>query len=117
MSILIKEMKMPENCNVCPFNYDLMECMAASHKIRLNWETRPKECPLVEVPTPHGRLIDAKKLECELMKEKTRMGCLAHITKDPKDMGQVFGLHKAKLLSLFQPTIIEAEGDVENERP
>lgn len=109
MSIFIKEMKMPDNCDVCPFNYDLMECMAASHKIRLNYETRPKECPLVEVKEPHGRLIDADKLNGDLIKEKTRMAELAHISKDFKYMAQAFGLNKAKLLSIFQQTIIEAE--------
>ena len=25
-------------------------------------EQRPKACPLIEIPTPHGRLIDADKL-------------------------------------------------------
>ena len=25
-------------------------------------EQRPKGCPLVEIPTPHGRLIDADEL-------------------------------------------------------
>jgi hypothetical protein len=25
-------------------------------------EQRPKYCPLVEIPTPHGRLIDADEL-------------------------------------------------------
>lgn len=48
MSILIRGMKMPENCDDCPFNYDLMECMAALNKIRLNYEKRPEECPLIE---------------------------------------------------------------------
>ena len=65
MSVLIKDMEMPETCDECyfhryhsggkyvcvatpmvyPFN------LANSKGIRKTW------CPLVEVPTPHGDLI------------------------------------------------------------
>ncbi len=67
-SVLIKGMKMPTWCNDCPFNdkeYDV--CVATSDRRVINiprWDEirlshREKWCPLVEVPTPHGRLIDA----------------------------------------------------------
>lgn len=115
MSIFIKGMNMPENCDECQLCYDYLECMAASNNVRLNFETRPKECPLVEVKEPHGRLIDADKLKGELIKEKTRMAELAHISKDFKYMAQAFGLNMARILTTIQQTIIEAEGDKENE--
>jgi len=61
MSILIKGMEMPKCCEVCKF------CdVDAEHfcEVTLNYiplaEGRPKTCPLVEVPEPHGRLIDAE---------------------------------------------------------
>ena len=120
MSVLIKGMEMPENCDECPFNYDLMECMAASHKIRLNYERRPKECPIIEVPTPHGRLIDAEKLEGVLIKEKTELENLSNLLKEinymsyVSYMSQAFGVNKAKLWAEFQPVIIEAEGEEED---
>ena len=65
MSILIKDMEMPETCEECSFHCYHSDgeyvCVATplfypmnlanSKGIRKDW------CPLVEVPTPHGRLI------------------------------------------------------------
>lgn len=48
MSILIKGINKPQNCWDCWF-----ELCTGKY---------PDNCPLVEVPTPHGRLIDADKL-------------------------------------------------------
>ena len=52
MSVLIKGMKMPKNCEDCRFE-DFGGCM---------FRVKRSDCPLVEVPTPHGRLIDADEL-------------------------------------------------------
>lgn len=56
--ILIKNMKMPENCVGCPLakNYG----MCAITKKTFNWgnPNRLSDCPLIEI-LPHGRLIDA----------------------------------------------------------
>lgn len=54
MSILIKGMEMPKDCESCTI-CDWIGC----HR----WEDndigqRDDFCPLVEVPTPHGRWID-----------------------------------------------------------
>ena len=54
MSILIKDMKMPKNCDVC------FMCDACEYSMPLG--KRLTDCPLVEVTTPHGRLIDADAL-------------------------------------------------------
>lgn len=68
MSLLIKGMEMPTWCNDCPFNdkeYDVCVATTDRRSIRIPvWERmrlfhREKWCPLIEVPTPHGRLIDA----------------------------------------------------------
>lgn len=57
MSILIKGMGMPKRCLDCPcFDHDYAEC-----QVRVT-ATRENGCPLVEIPTPHGRLIDADEL-------------------------------------------------------
>ena len=80
MSVLIKNMQMPKNCKECPFLYDGNACYAmnlpispflplvcngSTDEYKLNEfpfeEKRVDWCPLVEVPTPHGRLIDADK--------------------------------------------------------
>lgn len=65
MSVLIKGMEMPKNCDDCPLNYDSIDCMVADNALRekgggdfLFDHERHPNCPLVPVP-PHGRLIDA----------------------------------------------------------
>ena len=71
MPILIKDMEMPETCDECEFHcyhsYGEYVCVATpllypfnlanSKGIRKDW------CPLVEIPEPHGRLIDADALK------------------------------------------------------
>lgn len=52
MSVLIKGMEMPESCESCRFE-DFGGCM---------FRVKKEDCPLVEVPTPHGRLVDAGEL-------------------------------------------------------
>lgn len=69
MSILIKGMKMPKNCNECKFGtwsnlhqtaackrHDFEPCF--KDYSREYMEKRADFCPLVEVPAPHGDLID-----------------------------------------------------------
>lgn len=56
MSVLIKGMKKPKSCDECPLADSYMACDAQS----IN-------CPIIEVPTPHGRLIDADALEQEMI--------------------------------------------------
>ena len=61
MSILINGMEKPENCRLCIFR-DFGRC-AFSVEITdaICNDTRPDDCPLVELP-PHGDLIDRNKL-------------------------------------------------------
>ena len=74
MSVLIKGMEMPTNCADCPLNYDQMTCAVtwtrwwSDSMVIMNFDSdkeRMPNCPLIEVPTPHGRLIDADKLANE----------------------------------------------------
>jgi len=73
MSILIKGMKMPKNCNGCPLfesKYHFHGCLAKPESINNMdmWnfvDDRPTWCPLIEVP-PHGRLIDADALRASI---------------------------------------------------
>lgn len=70
MSVIIKGMKMPKSCDSCDliqFDDEELEahCPLSPY---YRWcgtppDYRPEECPLVEVPTPHGRLIDADEIE------------------------------------------------------
>ena len=65
MSIFINsKVHLPSSCEKCPFNYADMSvgiCMAADKTIdtRTYGRKRHPDCPLTELPTPHGRLIDA----------------------------------------------------------
>lgn len=76
MSVLIKGMEMPPDCEKCPFfDYEEGFCFASGIKGKSGWyeyvlrlggikDGRHDDCPLVEIP-PHGRLIDADKLKEE----------------------------------------------------
>lgn len=63
--ILIKNFKMPKDCNKCPFEKSKKEkqeyiwfCSLTNTECE-NVLIHNKDCPLVEVP-PHGRLVDAE---------------------------------------------------------
>ena len=68
MDILVKGMDMPCMCCLCPchdwdMEIDRYYCQALKDEpIIVDENTRRDDCPLVEMPTPHGRLIDADKL-------------------------------------------------------
>ena len=70
--VLIKGMEMPTRCDDCVMGHELAVgtsvtgygCLAmlrmGDARIRpISCGTRPDWCPLAEVATPHGRLIDA----------------------------------------------------------
>ena len=70
MSVLIKDMEMPKGCYDCmlcrlhPIQRELRFCcevinraFEASEESEME-KKRLFDCPLVEVPAPHGRLID-----------------------------------------------------------
>lgn len=71
MSVLIKGMKMPMNCDECPLGeYEDSEwfvCsplkMAYRHMAQCD---RLDDCPLVELPEKHGRLIDEDALPLDI---------------------------------------------------
>ena len=99
MSVLIKGMKMPKNCGVCPVEH--YECMLLGDTYVMQYfdgDERHPYCPLIEVPTPHGRLIDADALAND--------GWTLH--KQVMIMGG-FAIHELPLKNPTIPTVIEAE--------
>lgn len=78
MSVLIKNMEMPNKCWDCELfdelaihftgitapNTDIGWCRGCKKEILdIDYkEHKPIWCPLVEIPTPHGDLIDREKL-------------------------------------------------------
>lgn len=100
MSVLIKNMNIPKDCWGCKFRRwengygDL--CIITGAFIK-DVFIKEKDCPLVEVPTPHGDLVDRDKLMVDLMDSD-----LDHLQRDDwKEVIQI--VEDAQ-------TIIEAEG-------
>ena len=60
MAILVEGIDMPKNCDECPLN---STCVYSLYMPLYHTEKRHSDCPLIEVPEPHGRLIDAEKLK------------------------------------------------------
>lgn len=65
MSVYIEGMEMPDSCNHCfvtPGCCPAVRKRIKSDKPGYKWipaNYRHEDCPLIEVPEPHGRLIDA----------------------------------------------------------
>ena len=100
MSVLIKgNVHLPRSCRDCPFNYSGV-CIASANclKTKSFMKARNPDCPIIEIPTPHGRLIDAERL----------FNIFEPITSFPKDEQIMYV--EAFLTAIKQaPTIIEAE--------
>ena len=72
MGVYIKNMKMPNGCISCPLKsygtidefkyYCDMTGASLGEWCDKRLDKRHKDCPLVEVKTPHGRLIDAEDM-------------------------------------------------------
>ena len=64
MSVLIKGMEMPALCQECDL-YIEGACYAKGYRDyrSIMDMSKPDDCPLIEVPTPHGRLIDVSTVE------------------------------------------------------
>ena len=72
MAILIKSMKMPFTCLTCDFHKcagGVGDFCSLTKRRQFRFKNRPKDCPLIEVPEPHGRLIDADALEEDLKRQ------------------------------------------------
>ena len=65
MAVYIKDMDMPASCGTCWFcndeSFGAYKCERAKKWGSKN--NRAEDCPLIEVPDGHGRLIDADALE------------------------------------------------------
>lgn len=101
MSVLIKGMKMPEKCGSCDLFHveSPMHCtVVKGHKTvgAPYGMPRPDWCPLIEIPEPHGDLIDRNALE-------------ADICPDWNGLYVPDNAYSEKLIR-NAPTIIEAEG-------
>ena len=104
MSVIVKNMEMPEECNVCPlanYNMGTMYCKALPPSTKgyhvIRFEGKREDCPLVEVKEPHGRLIDADKLNIHDVSPAYGF-CVMGVTEEDIELAD---------------TVIEAEGETE----
>ena len=73
MGIYIKEAEMPKRCYDC-YLETVAECDLWSEIDEM--VTRHPHCPLVDIPTPHGRLIDEDDLVNRILPDPVaEMGC------------------------------------------
>ena len=120
MSILIKGIKMPRGCQVCPISHwnkldQMTGCELGRKHIPKDdedfWQNdRPSWCPLVPVP-PHGRLIDADAYLEKLMdtvNECVKKGVEIEAFRSFIEGAEVAIVDAMTMLNNM-PTIIEAE--------
>lgn len=110
MSLLIKGMNMPTSCGDCRFcggiaDTDCGPCAWCDIDGKARFADTRQDCPLIEVPTPHGRLIDADALEQEMIN-----GIKAGNHEDGKDdYTNINNMDDCVECVRYADTIIEAE--------
>ena len=63
--VYIKDMEMPFTCLTCDFHKyagGIGDFCSLTKRRQFRFKNRPKDCPLIEVPEPHGDLIDRDAL-------------------------------------------------------
>lgn len=95
MGVYIKGLEMPKKCINCNFcvgmnEYPFHACFITYSEIYFDID-RLKNCPLVEIKTPHGRLIDEDALIDDLIEQKIPFNA---------------GVNESIIMT---PTILEAE--------
>lgn len=120
MSVLIKGMEMPKNCEECDFCHwsnlhqtgrcDRCDDEPVCADFGTDYKrTRARFCPLVEVPTPHGRLFDADELKKTLDERFDEIrNMYPSIRFGP-------GWMLASSVIMHSPTVIEAEREEHDE--
>jgi len=65
MSVIIKDMEVPQYCGACHVGF----CKQIGCELYIGFDdyatSRHPDCPISNIPTPHGRLIDADAFEKE----------------------------------------------------
>lgn len=96
----------PNNCRECPCGYITEGAFSDECRVLAReWEkdadsVRPNWCPLIEVKTPHGRLIDADAVNRAMDERIEKLN-------DDRSMYEASCVSTA--LDMFAPTVIEAE--------
>jgi len=113
MGIYVKYMEMPEGCVTCYLKHDCCDFkqQISSGNIIEYIDKRLDTCPLIEVTEPHGRLIDADKLDAyKLPSEKQDFKTWHKHSAEYKYAVPVFN-SALDMVKNNAPTVIEAEGE------
>lgn len=105
MSVIIN-MKMPDACPNCPFvmaYYCLLIGISGDNEVTNYINKRHPNCPLVEIPTSHGRLIDAT------FEENHYASMLLNPTPDVTEQDKKNARIIIEALRMAR-TVVEAEG-------
>lgn len=104
MSVLIKGMKMPEDCFSCQLKEEGFCNITNVYAGGIN--ERNSDCPLVEIPETHGRLIDAYELWNKMLNYTDNMGAKFPYGDDDSM------IHRDSACFMIESadTIVEAEG-------
>lgn len=108
MSVMVKGMRMPKSCSYCDFyNMRLVRCTRIPKWLEIDvCNYRDKECPLVEVPVPHGGLLDENDVIDAI---HDRLHELQTHKEFQKKHGDIDLLGVMPYIAKIQP-VIEAEG-------
>lgn len=115
MGVYIRDMEMPKECEFCFLvekceqrHYEMMKDEDGDYMLRLVKDN----CPLVEVPTPHGRLIDADEIVKDLRHDVAvdqDMLDYEELTSAIREMTQADKVVKQNAAEIIEstPTVIE----------
>lgn len=107
MSVIMSGIEMPKSCHKCfikqgscPAIRKRIQVLPANGDIWVPYNYRHDDCPLGDVPTPHGKLIDKDALLAQFME----------MSLDDLSLAEDFIEHGIDDVLDDAPTIIEADG-------
>ena len=121
MSVIVKNMEMPDRCGRCFFVrwsnlYQTARCTLTQEACFENFSTDYKNrradfCPLVEIP-PHGRLIDADKFKADYSMKNDCTECEKELRGSSRacEYDRIYSKMDFCDWIDIAPTVIEAEG-------
>ncbi len=116
MAIYIKFATMPTSCHSCPFENG-GDCYGGKAKYIMDIDDdeelyhtkRHLQCPLIEIPEPHGRLID----ECQIVEALDKYKNYINLKSDINFLRVLVDCIE-KIIELTVPTVIRGSEEDEN---
>jgi len=109
MSVIIKGLNKFYSCRLCPFNNSDCYCNITKGRIDRDDYSCEAECPIVQLPKCHGRLIDADYLRNVILLHNFH-GNNKYIVPYSDRRGYRLRQREVDEGIINAPTIIEADG-------